>query len=308
MQKTTVERSLWIAATRERVWQAISEPEQVAQWLMPPAMGAQLERSDDGKLFVAMGPMKVEIALMEIEDPPRQLTTRSMPDGLIATTYTLEPEKDGTRVTVTVSGFQAFPPDTIKERLTPTGMGWEKALENLKAYIENKPLPFPQGFVSAMFGFRREAPKKIEVERSIWIAASRERVWEAITDPKQVQQWFSPGTEWRGTGVKVGGRLSVYNAETNTDMYTQVIEVVDPPIQLVTRNEPTPPEPPYVTDWTLREENGGTRLTITYSGYELDTEDARHDKMEQNAFGFGMMLENLKASIEGAPLPYPGGF
>jgi len=30
--------------------------------------------------------------------------------------------------------------------------------------------------------------------------------------------------------------------------------------------------------------------------------------MEQNAFGFGMMLENVKAQIEGKSLPYPGGF
>ena len=30
--------------------------------------------------------------------------------------------------------------------------------------------------------------------------------------------------------------------------------------------------------------------------------------MEQNAFGFGMMLENLQAHIEGKSLPYPGGF
>jgi hypothetical protein len=30
--------------------------------------------------------------------------------------------------------------------------------------------------------------------------------------------------------------------------------------------------------------------------------------MEQNAFGFGMMLSNLKAQIEGEALPFPQGF
>ena len=35
----------------------------------------------------------------------------------------------------------------------------------------------------------------------------------------------------------------------------------------------------------------------------IGTSDTRHQNMEQNAFGFGMMLENLKAYIEGASLP-----
>jgi hypothetical protein len=30
--------------------------------------------------------------------------------------------------------------------------------------------------------------------------------------------------------------------------------------------------------------------------------------MEQNAFGFGMMLENLRAFVDGQGLPVPGGF
>jgi hypothetical protein len=30
--------------------------------------------------------------------------------------------------------------------------------------------------------------------------------------------------------------------------------------------------------------------------------------MEENAFGFGMMLSNIKALVEGAPLPMPQGF
>lgn len=309
MQKTTVERSIWISAPPDRVWQAISEPEQVAKWLLPPMMGGEMKRDDDGKLSVVIGGfMTAEVATVVSQDPPRQLVTRPTPDGVLATTYALAPDKNGTRVTVTVTGFERFPADTMTERLTPTGMGWEKALENLKAFVEGKELPFPQGFVSAMYGYRRDAPKKVAVERSIWIAATRERVWQALTDADQVRQWFSPGSQWRSTGVHVGGRLSVVDPETGADTHTQILEVVDPPNQLVTRSDVKPPEPATVTDWTLLEENGGTRLTITYSGYELEPVEARHDKMEQNAFGFGMMLQNLKAVIEGTELPYPGGF
>ena len=148
--------------------------------------------------------------------------------------------------------------------------------------------------------------EKLVVERSIWIAAPRERVWRAITDPEQVEQWFSPGTPWRLSALQVGGKLSVYNPETDTDMYIHILEIVDPPHQLVTRSEP--PAVQHVTAWTLDEESGGTRLTITHTGYELEPVDIRHNNMEQNAFGFGMMLENLRACVEGQSLTYPGGF
>lgn len=144
----------------------------------------------------------------------------------------------------------------------------------------------------------------IAVERSIWIAAPRERVWRAITDPWEVERWFSPGTSWRTTGQGVGSRLSVYDAATDTDLYTQVVDVFDPPSRLVTRSEDTP----YMTTWKLEDENGGTRLTLIHSGYELEPEATRRQNMDQNAAGFGMMLENVKAVAEGQPLPYPQGF
>jgi uncharacterized protein YndB with AHSA1/START domain len=308
MEKKAVEHTILIAAPRERVWQAVTNPEELAQWFLPPALGAQMKRNDSGKIFVCMGYMEIPVAIFEAVDSPRQVTIRGFPDKLIAATYTLAEEKGGTRVTVTMSGFESLPEEARQERFGPSSAGWEKALANLKAHVDNTELPFPQGYVAALLGYRREAKEKFAVERSIWIAASRERVWRAITDPEQIEKWYSPGTQWRGTGLEVGGKLSIYNPETNSDMYIQVIEVVDPLHQLVTRSIPESSEIPHVTTWTLAEENGGTRLTLTNSGYELEADDIRQQNMEQNAFGFGMSLENLQAYIEGKSLPYPAGF
>lgn len=302
----TVERSIWIDAPRERVWQAVTDPDQFAQWFMPPALGAQLQRDDDGTISVLMGPMSAAIARFEKVDQPRKVTSRSLPERQLVTTYMLDEEKGGTRVTVTMTGFETLPEDTRRERFAPSGAGWEKALANLKAYIDGQELPFPQGYVASLFGYRLETKEKFAIERSIWIKATRERVWHAITDPEQIGKWFSPGTQWHGTGLKVGGKLYVQNPETGAEIYTQLIDVVDPPHQLITRS--APPEIPHATVWTLDEENGGTRLTITNTGYELESDDVRHNNMEQNAFGFGMMLENIKAHIEGKDLPFPGGF
>ncbi len=290
------------------MWRAITEPDELGQWFLPREMGAQMARDEAGKLSVLMGPMAMDMALLEALDPPRQATTRGLPDRVLATTYRLDDENGGTRVTVTMTGFEGLPADAARERMGPSGSAWEKALQNLKAYVEGADLPYPQGFVASLLGYRRESPHRLMVERSVFIEAPRDRVWQAITDPAQVELWFSPGISWRMTGLEVGGRFYVYDAENKAELYTQVIEVLDPPERYVTRSAPTPPEQPHVSEWTLREEHGGTRLTISYSGYELEPVDGRDAMMEQTAFGFGLMLGNIRALVMGEPLPQPGGF
>ena len=308
MEQLKVERSIWIEAPRERVWQAITDPADLAQWLIPPMLGAEMKRDTENTLFVSMGGMEIPVATLDEIDAPRQVRSRSLPDRTIAITYRLEEENAGTRVTVTMSGFENLPADARHDRIAPSGMAWEKALANLKAYVTGAALPFPEGYVAALFGFRRESEKTFAVERSIWIAAPRERVWRAITDPAQLEMWFSPGTSWKLTALEVGGRLFIPDLETGEETYVQVIQLLDPPHRFVTQSLPASPGSAEITAYLLQEEDHGTRLTITNSGYELLPEDGRWSAMEQNAFGFGMMLENLRAHVEGQDLPTPGGF
>lgn len=308
MEQLKVERSIWIDAPRERVWQAINDPADLAQWLLPPMLGADMKRDTNNTLFVSMGGMEIPVATLEEVDAPRHVRSRGLPDGLIATTYRLEEENDGTRVMVTMSGFESLPADARQDRIAPSGTAWEKALANLKAHVTGIDLPFPEGYVAALFGFRRESEKSFAVERSIWIAAPRERVWSAITDPTQLEMWFSPGTSWKLTALEVGGRLFIPDPETGSETNVQVIQLLESPQRFVTQSLPATPGSAEVTAYLLQEENNGTRLTITNSGYELLPEDGRWSAMEQNAFGFGMMLENLRAYVEGQDLPTPGGF
>lgn len=146
----------------------------------------------------------------------------------------------------------------------------------------------------------------IAIERTIWIAAPRERVWQALTDPAQVEQWFSPGVRWTLTALEVGGRLFVQDGDA--ELFAQIIEVFDPPRELVMRSQPEPPAQPEVTAYRLEEENGGTRLTLTHTGYERMPEDVRQQRLLQDSMGFTMMLENLQAHGEGRSLPHPQGF
>ena len=308
MEQIKVERSIWIDLPRERVWQAITDPAELAQWFLPPALGADMKRDANDTILVSMGGMEIPVAVLEELDAPRRVSISGLPDHVISITYLLEEENHGTRVKVSMSGFEKLPVDARQDRITPSGTAWEKALANLNAYLTGMDLPYPEGYVAALFGYRREAEKSFAVERSIWIAAPRERVWEAITDPSQLESWFSPGTAWKLTALEVGGRLFTQDPETGGNANVQVIQVLDPPQHFVTHSLPATPGSSESTAYLLQEESGGTRLTITNSGYELLPDDERWSTMEQNAFGFGMMLENLQAYVESQDLPTPRGF
>lgn len=304
MQTQTTERTIQMSTPRQQVWDSIIQPDQLVQWLVPNLPGAQLKRDNDGKVQIYLGEMGVDFAILQVIDPQRRASIMGLPDGVVTAQFILEDYHDGTRVTITLEGIESLPKELREDRLQTALDGWEKSLENLKAHVSGSELPFPQAFVGPLFGYWREVQQKPAIERSIWIAATRERVWQAITDPKQLQQWFSPNTPWELSSLKVGGKYYVIDTETNGEMYVQIIEHMDPPHQFITHSDSGTER----TIYTLEEENGGTRLALTHTGYEEQPDASRWNTMEQNSAGFGMMLQNVKAVVEGEALPFPWGF
>jgi uncharacterized protein YndB with AHSA1/START domain len=307
MMGNRMEKSIVIGAPRERVWNAIADPAELGKWFVPNIPGVEMTKDENGKLQVMMGPMGVDFVVMQEVEPGKKVSLKSLPEKVLTVTFTLQDEGKGTRVTVALSGFERLPADVREDRASRSSAAWQQTLENLDAHLNGKPLPHPKAYVSPLFGNWRDNAKKISVERSIWIQAPRERVWKAITNADQLTAWFSPGTEWSSSGEGVGSKVFVRNPENGEEMYGQVVQVLDAPNKLVTRTDAKKGEVPYVTEWRLGEENGGTRLYMSYSGFELEPE-LNYDLMEQHTFGFGMMMQNIKAFIEGDALPVPGGF
>ena len=83
--------------------------------------------------------------------------------------------------------------------------------------------------------------EQLVVERTIWIAAPRERVWRAITEPQQLEQWYATGCPWEIPALQVGATVKFYN--TDTDVQLAMIEVVAPPHQFTLRWQPNQPDP-----------------------------------------------------------------
>jgi uncharacterized protein YndB with AHSA1/START domain len=148
-QAIAVERSIWIDAPRERAWSAVTEPAQLDRWYANccnwdiPALqvGTRI------RFYDTSGENDEQIATIAVVDPPREFTVRWLPDQTypgttLITSFLLEAEGSGTRVTIRESGYEALPDDDRQEWLDATGSGYTMSMENLKAHVEGKALPY----------------------------------------------------------------------------------------------------------------------------------------------------------------------
>jgi len=149
MEKIAVERSIWIATPRERAWRAVTEVEQLNRWYATyyhwdiPA----LQAGATVKFYNKDDHTDMQIATIEVVDPPRQFSLRWQPDReypamTLVTTFMLEEEKDGTRVTILESGYESMPEEARRQWLDSVGQGYSMSMENLKAHLEGRRLPF----------------------------------------------------------------------------------------------------------------------------------------------------------------------
>lgn len=137
----------------------------------------------------------------------------------------------------------------------------------------------------------------LAVERTIWIAAPRERVWQAITDAEQIMQWWSGDDHWEIPTLEVGATVKFGDPD---DLMTAIIEVLDPPRQFTLK---WPPQPGYHfiemhMTYFLEEENGGTRVTVTESGFEGLPDTIRQKRIDQTTEGYATVLQGLKDFVE----------
>ena len=139
--------------------------------------------------------------------------------------------------------------------------------------------------------------EKMTVERTIWIAAPRERVWQAITDAKQIRQWWED--YWEIPALEVGGTVKFGDED---DPMLATIAVVDRPREFAIQ---WPPQPQYhsidvFTRYVLEEENGGTRVTVSETGFEALPDDIRQQRFDSTAEGYTRVLASLKDYVEGS--------
>jgi uncharacterized protein YndB with AHSA1/START domain len=142
MTGDTIERELLLPAPPERVWDALTDPTQVSQWL---GTEAEIELRPGGAAAFGWPEEGRFLARVEDVDRPRRFSFRwahecdtpvdQGPNTLVA--FTLEPFGAGTRLRLKESGFASLPEKIQAQALRDNSAGWQEELADLARYLES---------------------------------------------------------------------------------------------------------------------------------------------------------------------------
>jgi uncharacterized protein YndB with AHSA1/START domain len=133
-----------------------------------------------------------------------------------------------------------------------------------------------------------------------YIAAPPERVWAALTEPDQTEQYFfgtRAESQWES-----GSQVRYLNREGGVDVEGEIVES-EAPRRLVTTFKPVwSPEvagiPASTVSWELEPATGATKLVLRHEGFDFAGPGG-----EQFHEGWVQTLSGLKTLVEtGRPL------
>lgn len=145
-----------------------------------------------------------------------------------------------------------------------------------------------------------------QIQRSTFIRAPRSRVWRALTDIGEFCRWFSAETEEPGfrPGAHVKLRSTYPGPYYKMEFAVDVEEMI--PEQTFswrwhpgTREpgEDLSGEPPTLVTFTLEDAEGGTRITVTETGFDRLFESRRGRVFEQNEGGWKHQMASIERYI-----------
>jgi uncharacterized protein YndB with AHSA1/START domain len=136
------------------------------------------------------------------------------------------------------------------------------------------------------------------IEKEVFIKASPERVFQALSEKEELECWFLVKAE---LDLRPGGALSFY---WGPGVYnTGKILEVDPSYRLSYTWEAMEPDPVTIT-FTLNTENDGTRLRLVQSGMGEGKDWDHYYNLRNN--GWTIHLDHLIAWLETGTCPSPG--
>jgi uncharacterized protein YndB with AHSA1/START domain len=133
--------------------------------------------------------------------------------------------------------------------------------------------------------------KTRSAEREIEINAPAERVWQAMTDARELVRWFPLDAK-----VEPGAGGSYYLSWLNEFAATTEIQVWDPPHHLRTAWSFHEEGPTQVTDYYIESRGGRTVVRVVTSGFPL--EESWDGWVEGTERGWTFELRSLKHYLE----------
>jgi len=135
-----IEQEVLVPAAIDRVWQAITVAEELAQWFGDIA---ELDLRQGGTAkFGGSEYGNTVSAVVGTADPPTRFAFRwaASPDTEVEdgpstlVEFTLEAVTDGTMVRVVETGFAAFPDELYRQQFDANTSGWKAELQDLIDY------------------------------------------------------------------------------------------------------------------------------------------------------------------------------
>ena len=146
------------------------------------------------------------------------------------------------------------------------------------------------------------------IEKQVFLRAPRSRVWRALTQAEEFGSWF---------GVKLDGKLAPQRSVTGritSKGYEHLtfelqVQQIDPESYFSYRWHPYAIDPktdysneqPTLVEFTLEKSNGGTRLTVTESGFGKIPAWRRDEAFRMNSGGWTEQIKNIHAHLEKNP-------
>jgi uncharacterized protein YndB with AHSA1/START domain len=144
------------------------------------------------------------------------------------------------------------------------------------------------------------SPDKDVILADIFVAAPQERVFQAITDPQQLRQWWGQDGMYRSTkweaDLRPGGKWLCEGEGGSTGKYQVSGEFleIDPPRALVYTWIASWSGPLATTvHWELKSVEGGTQVNLRHSGFQALPEAAR-----DHAQGWSRVLVWMQGYVE----------
>jgi uncharacterized protein YndB with AHSA1/START domain len=249
--KPTIDRTLDLQASPERVWAALTVPQELSSWFgsaadFRPEVGyaGWFEWEGYGRFHV----------VVDAVEPGRYLSCSwaNEPGGPVGegaarrSEWWIEPGPEGgTVLRLRESGFDAH------KDLDENTFGWLEELGELRDHLATEPWQHPIG-------------RKLELK------ADRDRVWRALTDPADLKAWWGDLVDIE---IREGSEGWFFFPEYGR--HAVQIVAVEPPRYLAwrwTSDEPEIPladaTQPLLVEWVLQErEGGGTDLHLMESGF-----------------------------------------
>jgi uncharacterized protein YndB with AHSA1/START domain len=136
-----IERSVTVDASPERVWEAITNADEVKQWFGDII---EIDLRPGGKARFGWTEYSNVIGgVVEIVEPPTRFVYRwgpgvgeSAEEGpSTRVEFTLAPSGGGTEITVVETGFAALPESFYESALTQSTSGWKAELKDLVEFL-----------------------------------------------------------------------------------------------------------------------------------------------------------------------------